>query len=61
MNLMLATAGYVWTVIRVQRRNEYMSTLEQASSFANIAPFAAFIAELAQAQAQAKEPLPRPR
>jgi Fic family protein len=59
MNLMLATAGYVWTVIPVERRNDYMSVLEQASSFANIAPFAAFIAELAQAQA--KEPLPRPR
>lgn len=59
MNLMLATAGYVWTVIPVERRNDYMSALEQASSFANIAPLAAFIAELAQAQA--KEPLPRPR
>ena len=59
MNLMLATAGYVWTVIPVERRNDYMSALEQASSFANIGPFAAFIAELAQAQA--KEPLPRPR
>jgi Fic family protein len=59
MNLVLATAGYVWTVIPVERRNDYVSALEQASSFANIAPFAAFIAELAQAQA--KEPLPRPR
>lgn len=58
MNLMLATAGYVWTVIPVERRNDYMSALEQASSFANIAPFAALIAELARAQA--KEPLPRP-
>jgi hypothetical protein len=59
MNLMLATAGYVWTVIPVERRSDYMSALEQASSFANIAPFASFIAELAQAQS--KEPLPRPR
>ncbi len=59
MNLMLATAGYVWTVIPVERRNDYMNALEQASSFANIAPFASFIAELAQAQS--KEPLPRPR
>jgi Fic family protein len=59
MNLMLVPAGYVWTVIPVERRKDYMDALEQASSFANIAPFAAFIAELAQAQA--KEPLPRPR
>jgi hypothetical protein len=59
MNLMLVSAGYVWTVIPVERRNEYMDALEQASSFANIAPFAAFIAALANAQAIA--PLPRPR
>ena len=59
MNLMLATAGYVWTVIPVEKRKQYMDALEQASSFAKIAPFVAFIAELAKAQA--KEPLPRPR
>jgi hypothetical protein len=59
MNLMLAPAGYVWTVIPVERRKQYMNALEQASSFANIAPLAAFIAELAKAQARG--PLPRPR
>ncbi len=59
MNLMLVPAGYVWTVIPVERRKEYMDALEQASSFANIAPLAAFVAGLAKAQA--KEPLPRPR
>jgi len=59
MNLMLVPAGYVWTVIPVERRKEYMDALEQASSFTNIAPFAAFIADLAKTQA--KEPLPRPR
>ena len=58
MNLMLVPAGYVWTVIPVERRNEYMSALEQASSFANVSPLAAFIAGLASAQAKA--PLPRP-
>jgi len=58
MNLMLVPAGYVWTVIPVERRKEYMDALEQASSFTNIAPFAAFIADLAKAQA--KQPLPRP-
>lgn len=59
MNLMLVPAGYVWTVIPVERRKEYMDALEQASSFANVSPFAVFIAELAKAQA--KEALPRPR
>ena len=58
MNLMLVPAGYVWTVIPVERRKEYMNALEQASSFGNIAPFAAFVAELARAQA--RKPLPRP-
>lgn len=59
MNLMLAPAGYVWTVIPVERREEYMGALEQASSLAKIGPLAAFIAELAKAQA--RRPLPRPR
>jgi Fic family protein len=59
MNLMLVPAGYVWTVVPVERRQEYMDALEQASSFANIVPFAAFIADLAKAQA--RQPLPRPR
>jgi Fic family protein len=59
MNLMLVPAGHVWTVIPVERRNEYMEALEQASSYANIAPFARFVAELTAQQA--KRPLPRPR
>lgn len=59
MNLMLVPAGHVWTVIPVERRNEYMEALEQASSFSNIAPFAHFVAELAGQQAKA--PLPRPQ
>lgn len=58
MNLMLVPAGHVWTVIPVERRNEYMDALEQASSYANIMPFARFVAELAGQQA--KQPLPRP-
>lgn len=59
MNLMLASAGYVWTVIPVQQRNAYMKALEQASSFGNIEPFAVFVAGLTQAQLKA--PLPRPK
>ena len=59
MNLMLASAGYVWTVIPVEQRNEYMKALEQASSFMNIDAFAAFMAGLTQAQSRV--PLPRPQ
>jgi fido (protein-threonine AMPylation protein) len=59
MNLMLTSAGFVWTVIPVQQRDGYMNALEQASSFGNVEPFARFIAELAQSQA--KGPLPTPR
>jgi hypothetical protein len=59
MNLMLVPAGHVWTVIPIERRSEYMEALEQAISYANIAPFARFVAQLAGQQA--KQPLPRPR
>lgn len=45
MNLMLASGGYPWTVIRLTRRKEYMSALEQASANQNIEPFAKFIAQ----------------
>jgi Fic family protein len=59
MNLMLASAGYVWTVIPVQQRREYMQALEQASSFGDIEPFAALLAGLARVQSRV--PLPAPR
>jgi hypothetical protein len=48
MNAMLASGGYPWTVIRVEDRDRYMSTLEAASIDADIRPFAAFIAERVQ-------------
>ena len=43
MNLMLASAGYPWTVIRVQDRENYMLALEAASVDGNIKPFADFL------------------
>ncbi|HSA59558.1 MAG TPA: Fic family protein [bacterium] len=43
MNLMLVSGGYNWTVIRVERRKEYMESLEQASVHEDIAPFAKLI------------------
>jgi Fic/DOC family len=46
MNVMMASGGYSWTVIPVERRTEYMEALEQASVHRNIAPFAKFLASL---------------
>ncbi len=46
MNVMMASGGYPWTVIPVEKRNEYMSALEQASVNKNIVPFATFLAKL---------------
>ena len=44
MNAMLASCHYPWTIIPVERRNEYMDALEQASTNQNIVPFTKFIA-----------------
>ena len=47
MNLMLASGGYRWTIIRSDRsrREQYMQALEQASVHDNIIPFTEFIGE----------------
>lgn len=44
MNLMLASGGYPWAVVRVEKRNQYFQALESASVDNNIEPFAQFIA-----------------
>lgn len=44
MNVMMAAAGYPWTVIPVQSRARYMAALETASVDQNIVPFAEFLA-----------------
>lgn len=54
MNLMLASGGYPWTVIPLQKRNSYMESLEQASTTGNIEPFAKFIAHLVKQTMQGK-------
>lgn len=48
MNAMLAGGGYPWTVIPVERRQEYMQALEQASVDQNVVPFTTFLAELVE-------------
>jgi hypothetical protein len=44
MNSMMASGGYPWTVIELERRSEYMAALDEASSRENIVPFAQFVA-----------------
>lgn len=51
MNLMLASGGYPWTIIRVEDREAYMAALERASVDDNLAPFARFIADSVVADA----------
>jgi Fic/DOC family protein len=46
MNLMMASGGYSWTVIPVDKRASYMSALEAASVDEDIVPFTKFLAEL---------------
>lgn len=46
MNVMLASGGYPWTVVPVQRRAAYMAALENASVGQNIVPFAQFLGTL---------------
>jgi len=46
MNTMLASGGYLWTVIPVEQRDAYMAALEEASVGQNIVPFAEFLARL---------------
>jgi hypothetical protein len=46
MNSQLVTAGYPWVVIPVERREEYMSALEQASVEGNIEGFVGLVGSL---------------
>lgn len=49
MNVMLASGGYPWTVIPVDRRCDYMAALESASVAQDIKPFTLFLAEIVMA------------
>jgi fido (protein-threonine AMPylation protein) len=46
MNTMLASGGYAWTVIPVEKRDQYMTVLEDASVNQNIKPFTRFLGSL---------------
>jgi hypothetical protein len=57
MNVMLASGGYPWTIIPVEKRDAYMAALEEASVGQNIAPFAEFLGGLVE-QGKAAPGLP---
>jgi hypothetical protein len=46
MNLMMASGGYPWAIIPVERRDEYMQALETASVKQDIVSFTQFLASL---------------
>jgi len=48
MNLMLASGGYPWTVIRIVDRKSYLSALDRASIEMDIHPFTNFIVHRVQ-------------
>lgn len=55
MNAMCASGGYPWTVVPVEKRDEYMAALEEASVSQNIVPFCEFLSELVkQSKSQIK-------
>jgi Fic family protein len=43
MNAMLASGGYPWTIIHVERRDEYLKALETAHVDRNILPLAKMV------------------
>jgi len=46
MNVMLAAGGYPWTVIPLDKRDDYMDALESGSVDQDIEPFAIFLGRL---------------
>lgn len=61
MNAMLVSGGYPWTVVPLERRNDYMTALEQASTNQNITPFAKFLAGLVRVGMEGEPPSEIPR
>jgi Fic/DOC family len=52
MNVMMASGGYPWTVVTLERRTEYMAALEQASVMQDIAPFASMLSSLVKSSTE---------
>jgi Fic family protein len=49
MNVLLASGGYPWTVVRVDDRAAYLHALDRASINLDLEPFTSFIAKQMQA------------
>ncbi len=60
MNIMLAGGGYPWTVIPLEKRDDYMASLESASVELKIAPFAMFLGRLVSDRLEGKQAPPAP-
>jgi hypothetical protein len=60
MNVMLASGGYPWTIVPLERRIDYMAALEAASVRQDIRPFAEFLADLVAAGLRGHAPPPVP-
>lgn len=54
MNVMLAAGGYPWTIIPMEKRDEYMAALEKASAEQDIEPFAVLLGHLVAAGLEGK-------
>jgi len=48
LNAMLASGGYNWTIVPVEKRKEYMQSLEKASVQEDISDFTRIIATLVE-------------
>jgi hypothetical protein len=55
MNVMLASGGYPWTIIPVDKRDSYLAALEKASVAQDITDFTLFLAGLVEDEMQGKE------
>ena len=60
MNVMLASGGYPWTIVPLERRDDYMGALEAASVKQDIRPFAQLIGGLVNAGLHGQAPPPVP-
>ncbi len=55
MNVMLAAGGYPWTVIPVEKRDDYMNALERGSVEQDISLFAIFLGSLVSESSACKQ------
>jgi len=55
MNVMLAAGGYPWTVIPLEKRDDYMAALESGSVEQDIIPFAMFLGRLVSESLEGKQ------